>query len=82
VRINDSEGNALTSVYLGLSDDEAEELIVALTTLKSARAGWHEHISDETYQLQVTVYRENDETTICPPNLPSRGFGDIGCEGR
>lgn len=62
MRLNDSDGNALTSVYLGLSDNEADELIGALTTLKSARAGWHEHVSDETYQREVTVYREDDET--------------------
>jgi hypothetical protein len=58
-------------VYLGLSEPEAQELIGALTTLKSARAGWHEHLSDETYEREITVYREDDETVVFPPNAPT-----------
>jgi hypothetical protein len=71
VRLNDPEGNPLTSVYLGLSDDEAAELIGALTTLKSARAGWHEHVSDESSSREITIYREDDASAILGATSPS-----------
>jgi hypothetical protein len=71
VRLNDSERNPLASVYLGLSDDEAVELIGALTTLKSARAGWHEHVSDESSTREITVYREDDASAILGATGPS-----------
>jgi hypothetical protein len=62
VRLSDTDGQPLTSVYLGLSDSEACELIDALLALRSARKGWHEHVSDESTRREITVYREDDET--------------------
>jgi hypothetical protein len=49
-------------VYLALSDDEADELAKALTELRSAGKGWHAHISDPAYQLEISVYREDDDS--------------------
>src|SRR3712207_7057841 len=49
-----------SSVYLGLSSREATQLIDALSALRDAREGWHEHVSDETYEREITVYREDD----------------------
>jgi len=62
VRINDDEGQALPSVYLALTDDEARELIDALSSLLTAKAGWHAHVSDAKYRHEVTVYRDDDAT--------------------
>ena len=62
MRLNDSEGNALNSVYLGLSEKEAHELMAALAKLGSASAGWHEHVSDESYEREITIYREDDSS--------------------
>jgi hypothetical protein len=62
VRITDKERKPLSSVYLALTDSEERELIGALSTLRSAQPGWHEHINDETYQHEITVYREDDPT--------------------
>jgi hypothetical protein len=53
---------------LALSDDEANELGQALADLKSANAGWHAHISDPSYQREVTLYREDDPTATDFPN--------------
>jgi hypothetical protein len=64
VRLSDDRGKPLTSVYLGLSDDEADELIGAVSALKSAHKGWHEHVGDETHRREITVYREDDDTAI------------------
>ena len=64
MRINDDEGTTLSFVYLGLSDAEAKELIDALSALPAATKGWHVHVSDRTYQREVTIYREDDETAI------------------
>lgn len=64
MRINDSEGKPLSSVYLALTDSEARELIGALTTLLSAQKGWHEHVSDGEYPREVTVYRADDDSSI------------------
>jgi hypothetical protein len=63
MRITDSEGRPLWTVYLALSDEEARELADALRNLESARPGWHEHISAADHQTEVTVYREDDTTT-------------------
>jgi hypothetical protein len=62
VQITDNEGKPLSSVYLALTDSEARELIAALSSLESAQEGWHAHVSDATYQREVTVYREDDTT--------------------
>jgi hypothetical protein len=63
VRITDADSNPLPSVYLALSDSEAAELIDALTDLlQAANKPWHAHVSDATYQREITVYREDDET--------------------
>jgi hypothetical protein len=62
MRIADAEGNALDSVYLALSESEAGELADALADLKSAKKGWHAHVSDPSYQCEVTVYRADDDT--------------------
>jgi hypothetical protein len=62
MRIADSKGKTLESVYIALSDEEADELAQALTDLHSAGNGWHAHISDTTYQREITVYREDDAT--------------------
>ena len=62
MRITDAEGKPLSSVNLALTDDEARELIDALSELESAKAGWHAHVSDASYQCEVTVYRADDET--------------------
>jgi hypothetical protein len=69
VRITDDEGKPLPSVYLALSDSEAQEMIDALSALQTAEKGWHAHVSDATYQREVTVYREDDETaTFAKPS--------------
>jgi hypothetical protein len=60
VRITDAEGKPLASVYLALSDKEARELSDALSELTSAPKGWHAHVSDDAYQREVTVYRDDD----------------------
>jgi hypothetical protein len=62
VRITDAESTPLPSVYLALSDSEATELIDALTELRAADKSWHVHVGDATYQHEITVYREDDET--------------------
>jgi hypothetical protein len=63
MRITDQNGNVLTAVYLALSDSEASELRDALTQLLGApKRGWHVHVSDSTYQVEVTVYRADDPT--------------------
>jgi len=62
MRITDAEGKTLNSVYLALSDAEAKELSQALADLLTAEKGWHGHISDPTYEREVSVYREDDDT--------------------
>jgi hypothetical protein len=62
VRITDNQGKPLSTVYLALTDGEAKELSDALSDLQSAQRGWHAHVSDVTFQREVTVYREDDET--------------------
>src|SRR5437763_7444777 len=61
MRITDSTGQSLSNVFLALNDEEAKELIGALEKLQKAEKGWHEHVSDASYQIEVTVYREDDE---------------------
>jgi hypothetical protein len=51
-------------MYVALSDEEARELIGALENLQRAEQGWHEHVSDATLQVELTVYREDDKTTL------------------
>ena len=63
MRINDSNGQKLSAVYLGLSETEADELIQALTELRGAAEGWHQHVSDASYSTEISVYREDDETS-------------------
>lgn len=67
MRITDAEGNPLNSVYLALSDAEANELAQALEDLKSAERGWHAHVSDPAFEREVTVYREDDPTAPVSP---------------
>jgi hypothetical protein len=62
MRITDHGAQTIPAVYLGLSDDEADELIDALRDLKTAAKGWHAHITDSKYGWEVTVYREDDDT--------------------
>ena len=66
MRILDQNGKALNNVYLALSDDEALELIGALEALREATPDerFHQHVSDRDYQVEVTVYREDDPTTV------------------
>jgi hypothetical protein len=64
VRITDADGNALSAVYLALTDDEARELASDLETLQSAEKGWHAHVSDADFQRELTLYRADDETAI------------------
>lgn len=64
MRIADGGGNRLDSILLALSDDEAAELSQALASLQLAQKGWHEHVSDPTGQLEITVYREDDESAV------------------
>ena len=63
MRINDSNGQRLSSIHLGLSEAEADELIQALSELRGAPKGWHQHVSDASYSNEVSVYREDDETS-------------------
>ena len=62
MRITDGEGRPHSAVYLALTDREAGELIDTLERLKSAASGWHEHVNDESYTHEITVYREDDPT--------------------
>jgi hypothetical protein len=64
MRITDGDGNRLESVHLALSNEEAAELAQALASLQSAERGWHEHVSDLDRQIEITVYREDDETAV------------------
>jgi hypothetical protein len=64
VRIANSDGKPLDSVFLALSDEEAAELAQALATLRSAKAGWHEHVTDAGGRREITVYREDDESAV------------------
>lgn len=57
MRITDGEGRPHSAVYR-----EAGELIDTLERLKSAASGWHEHVNDESYTHEITVYREDDPT--------------------
>jgi hypothetical protein len=43
-------------VYLALSDGEATDLIGALTELREADKGWHQHASDASYEREITIY--------------------------
>jgi hypothetical protein len=64
MRITDKNGQPLANVFLALSDEEAIELIGALESLQRAEKGWHGHVSDASYQIEVTVYREDDDTAV------------------
>jgi hypothetical protein len=64
MRITDSSGEPLSHMHLALSDEEARELIGALENLQRAAQGWHEHVSDATLQVELTVYREDDKTAL------------------
>lgn len=66
MRIHDGSGRELTGVYLALSDDEAWELIGALEGLREAKpeSQFHQHVSQADYQREITVYREDDPTTV------------------
>jgi hypothetical protein len=63
VRINDGDGNPLSSVHIALEDDEARELIDALATLPDAPNGWHAHGADAEHAAEITIYRADDGTT-------------------
>jgi hypothetical protein len=59
VRIENSDRQPLSSVYLWLTEAEAVELRDALDDLLSARSeGWHGHVSSADYATEVTVARE------------------------
>jgi hypothetical protein len=61
VKITDAQGQPLGSVYLALSDAEARELIDALNELIATKqTDWHAHVSDPSFQVEVTVSREDE----------------------
>jgi hypothetical protein len=64
MRIAGPGGKPLDEVFLALSDDEAKELIDALRGLLKAQGSWHVHVSDASYQREVTVYREDDDSAL------------------
>jgi hypothetical protein len=64
MRIADGDGNRLDSILLAPSNEEAAELAQALASLQSADRGWHEHVSDLNGQIEITVYREDDESAV------------------
>ena len=66
MRITAREGAPLNQVYLALSDAEALDLIGALEQLREAGPGSHGHwhVSQDDFQREVTVYREDDETAV------------------
>jgi hypothetical protein len=62
MRIAGHKGKPLNHVSIALSDAEAAELVTVLQNLPSAKEGWHEHLSDATFERDIGVYREDDET--------------------
>jgi cellobiose-specific phosphotransferase system component IIA len=72
MRITDEQGNALSHIYVALTDAEAKELRDGLDELvKTREKGWHAHVMDERFwaaderdriECEVTVYRADDET--------------------
>jgi hypothetical protein len=64
MRIRDGEGKALDKVYLALSDEEAKQLADYLKQMLTEEKGWHAHVSDPSFQVEVTIYREDDETAV------------------
>ena len=62
MRITNAEKRPYSTIYLALTDAEADELIGVLQHLKHAEPGWHAHVNDESYSHEVTVYREDDPT--------------------
>jgi hypothetical protein len=64
VRISDADGNKLDYVYLALSDDEASELSDKLVQLQSETGSRHAHVSDADFQMERTIYREDDATVL------------------
>jgi hypothetical protein len=64
MRLTDGDGNPLDAVLVALSDEEAAELAEALTALRSAKAGWHEHVTDVGGRREITVYREDDDSAL------------------
>jgi len=62
MRLRGADGQPLSGVFVGLTDDEASELASALATLKDAQPGWHEHVTDASFERTITVFREDDAT--------------------
>jgi hypothetical protein len=67
VRITDSEGNALDRVTLAISPHEAYALCRALSEAYEAEAGWRAHVTDDAVRRQITIYREDDPSSIASP---------------
>ena len=62
MRITDGQRQAHSTINLGLTEQEALDLIVALGDIVGAEPGWHVHIHGESSAHEITVYREDDET--------------------
>jgi hypothetical protein len=56
MRIEGKPGEPLSTAYLWLTRDEAQELRDAINDLLSGSdADWHAHISSADYQAEITV---------------------------
>ena len=62
MRLRGADGQPLSEVFVALTEDEASELASAVETLKDAQPGWHEHVSDASFQRTITILREDDPT--------------------
>ncbi len=62
MRITDGQQQPHSTVNLGLTEQEALDLIIALGDIVEAEPGWHVHISGESSAHEITIYREDDET--------------------
>ena len=71
MRIYDSDGNPVESIYVALTDSEASELQDAAEALLRARDGFHWHVSDSDFQTELTIFRSDDPTVVARFAKPS-----------
>jgi hypothetical protein len=67
MRITDSDGNAIDRVSLAISPQEAYELSRVLADAYEAEEGWRAHVTDAAVRRQITIYREDDPTSLVRP---------------
>ena len=60
--LNDSTGEALRSVIVYLTPDEARQLVGSLEQMLENPKDHHHHVNDDEYahELTVTIYRDDN----------------------